>query len=245
MMPHSSSKLWPFRGNLVHWQWCEWSYWQLQHDIPSALVAEAQNEFFHNTFCAKILSQNLRHSFGIPRSASHSCTVSRRSSLIAACTRSTLSDVLLAAVLPEHGSLSTDSWPSLMHLCHTYLCTALIVLSQKSFWIIPIASMEERSSLTQNLMQIHCSTCSVISNAMTTQFTCSLNGDYHPYQLVWWIHHCSHVHVIVHSPWLPGSINVTHHSCYMKSGWTFFSGGRPGDIEDYHEVLLLYSSLHL
>ena len=67
MMPHSSSKLWPFRGNLVHWQWCEWSYWQLQHDIPSALVAEAQNEFFHNTFCAKILSQNLRHSFWNPQ----------------------------------------------------------------------------------------------------------------------------------------------------------------------------------
>ena len=31
-----------------------------------------------------------------------------------------------------------------------------------AFWIIPIVSMEECSSLTQNLMQICCSTCSAI-----------------------------------------------------------------------------------
>ena len=78
-----------------------------------------------------------------------------------------------------------------------------------AFWIIWIVSVEECSSLTQNLMQIHCSTCSVILNAMATQYTCSLNGVYHPHWLVQWSHHCSHMHIPVHSPWLPGDINVT------------------------------------
>ena len=45
-----------------------------------------------------------------------------------------------------------------------------------AFWIIWIVSAEECSSLMQNLMQIHCSTCSVILNVMATQYTCSLNG---------------------------------------------------------------------
>ena len=65
--------------------------------------------------------------FGIPRSASSSHTVSCWSLLIAACTCSTFSGVLLVADLPEHGSLSTDSWPSLKFLCHTFICAALIV----------------------------------------------------------------------------------------------------------------------
>ena len=60
----------------------------------------------------------------------------------------------------------------------------------------------------QNLMQIHCSTCSVILNVMTTQYTCSLNGIYHPYWLVQWSHHCSHMHIPVHSPQLPGYTDV-------------------------------------
>ena len=34
--------------------------------------------------------------------------------------------------------------------------------------------------LNANLMQICCSTCSVILNATATQYTCSLNGIYHP-----------------------------------------------------------------
>ena len=56
---------------------------------------------------------------GIPWSASSSCTVSHRSLLIAACTCSTLSGVLLVAGLPEHGSPSADSRSSLKRLCHT------------------------------------------------------------------------------------------------------------------------------
>ena len=49
-----------------------------------------------------------------------------------------------------------------------------------AFWIIRIVSTEECSSLTQNLMQICCSTCSVVLNATATQDTCSLNGVYYP-----------------------------------------------------------------
>ena len=78
-----------------------------------------------------------------------------------------------------------------------------------AFWIIRIVSMEECSSVSQNLMQIHCSTCSIILNAMATQYSCSPNGIYCPHWIVQWSHHCSHTHVPVHSPWLPGYIDVT------------------------------------
>ena len=49
-----------------------------------------------------------------------------------------------------------------------------------AFWIIWIVFMEECSSLTQDSMQICSSTCSVILNAMATQYTCSLNSIYYP-----------------------------------------------------------------
>ena len=68
-----------------------------------------------------------------------------------------------------------------------------------------IQSMEECSSLMQNLMQTHCSALSVILNATSTQCTCSINGIYHSH---WLVHHCSHMHIPVHSPWLPGYIDV-------------------------------------
>ena len=61
-----------------------------------------------------------------------------------------------------------------------------------TFWIIPIVSAEECSSLTHNLQQICCSTLSVIFNATATQYTCSLKGIYHPTD------QCSEV-VIVHA----------------------------------------------
>ena len=47
-----------------------------------------------------------------------------------------------------------------------------------AFWIIQIVSVEECSSLMLNLMQICCSTHSVILNAIATQYTCSLNSVY-------------------------------------------------------------------
>ena len=144
--------------------------------------------------------------FGIPRSASSSHTVSCQSLLIAACTRSAFSGVLLVAGLPEPGSLSTDSRPSLKHLCHTFICAALIALSLKALWITWIVSMEECPSLTQNLMwfvalltqsfwvrwphstQAH----SMVSTTATVQYS----------------YHCSRMCIPVLSPWLLGYLDV-------------------------------------
>ena len=77
-------------------------------------------------------------------------------------------------------------------------------------WIIWIVSMEECSSLTQNLTHIHWSTCSVISSMMATWHTCSPNSVYHPHWPVHWSHHLSCMHVAVHSLWLPVYIDVAH-----------------------------------
>ena len=75
--------------------------------------------------CIKILDTVV---LGIPRSASSSHTVSHQSLLIAARTHSTFSGVLLAAGLPECGSLSTDSWPSWSIVSPFYLhCTHCII----------------------------------------------------------------------------------------------------------------------
>ena len=52
------------------------------------------------------------------------------------------------------------------------------------------------------------STCSVILNATAAQYKCSLNGIYCPHWLAQWSHHCSHMCIPVHSPWLPGYIEV-------------------------------------
>ena len=60
----------------------------------------------------------------------------------------------------------------------------------ETFWIIWGVSMEGYSSLMQNLMWIHFSTCSVILNALATHHT-YFNSIYHPHWLVQWSHHCS------------------------------------------------------
>ena len=72
-------------------------------------------------------------------------------------------------------------------------------------WIV---STEECSNLTQNLMQICCSACSVIVNVTATQYICSPNSIYRPHWLVQWSCHCSYTCIPVHSLWLPGYINV-------------------------------------
>ena len=64
------------------------------------------------------------------------------------------------------------------------------------------------SSLVQNWMQIHCSTHSVILDVTATQYTCSLNSIYCPHWLAEWSHHCSRMHIPVHSPWMPGYTSV-------------------------------------
>ena len=78
-----------------------------------------------------------------------------------------------------------------------------------AFWIIRIVSTEKCSSLMQNLMQIHCSTCLVILNATATQYTCSLSGVYHPHWLVQWSRHFSQLCIPVYSLWLTSYIYVT------------------------------------
>ena len=62
--------------------------------------------------------------------------------------------------------------------------------------------------LMKNLMQIHCSTHSVILNEMSTQYTCSLKSVYWPHWLVQWSHHCSCMFIPVHSAWLQVYIDV-------------------------------------
>ena len=76
------------------------------------------------------------------------------------------------------------------------------------FWIIQILSAEECSSLMQSLMQIHCSTCSDVWNGIATQYACSLSVIYCPQWLVQWSCHHLHMLIPVHSPWLPGYIDV-------------------------------------
>ena len=63
------------------------------------------------------------------------------------------------------------------------------------FCISHIVSMEECSSLTQNLMQICCCTCVVILNVTATQYTCSLSGIYHPH----WLTDMNSEVIIVHA----------------------------------------------
>ena len=53
-----------------------------------------------------------------------------------------------------------------------------------AFWITRIVSAEECSTFMQNLMQICCCICSVILKVVTTEYTRSLNGVYHPNWLV-------------------------------------------------------------
>ena len=96
----------------------------------------------------------------------------------------------------------TDSLPSLKHLCHIFICAALITSSPGAFWLIPIVSVEECSSFTQNWIQICCSTCSVILNAVATRHTPppSLTGTVKLSLFT--------MHIPSHSPWLPRYINV-------------------------------------
>ena len=144
----------------ARWSFCSGSR---SHGMNFAMT------YFMPRSCIKISDTVV---FWILRSASSSHNVSHQSLLIAAHTRSTFSGVLLVAGLPEHESLSRDSWPSLKHLCHTFISAALLASSLKAFWIIRIVSVEECSSLMQNLIQIRCSTYSVVLNVTTTQYTC-------------------------------------------------------------------------
>ena len=90
------------------------------------------------------------------------------------------------------------------------------------FWIIQIVSTEEYSKLMQNLIQIKCSTCSVILNAMATQCTCSLDGFYLP-PLTGTVK----LSLFIHAHSSPVALAVRLHPCRTKrsrninNGWTF------------------------
>ena len=90
-----------------------------------------------------------------------------------------------------------------------------------AFLIIWMVSVKGCSSLMQNVMQIHCTTHSFILNATATQCTCSLNCVYHPYWLAQWSHHCSLMHIPVHSPWLPDYIGVAQTILILIMAWLF------------------------
>ena len=79
-------------------------------------------------------------------------------------------------VLPKH---------SVQHTMHEWVCCRDEAANHQlpiavAFGIIWIVSVDEYSSLMQNLMQICCSARSVILNVTATQYICSFNGVYHP-----------------------------------------------------------------
>ena len=147
---------------------------------------------------------------GIPRSASSPHTVSRWSVLIAARTRSTFAGALPVAGLPEHGSLSMDSWPSLKHVCLTLLCAALTASSLKAFWMNHLNSLHrgmfklnakfDADSLLYSLSHFEC-------NGHTVH---TLTQWFPPPPLTSTVKlSLFNMHIPGHSPWLPGYIYVT------------------------------------
>ena len=85
-------------------------------------------------------------------------------------------------------------------------------------------------------MWIHCSTLSVILNAMSTQYTCSLKVSTAPI-LVQWNGHCSHMLIPVHSSWLPG---------YMDGSQTILiTLTMAGLFPDRYTHIYIYTHTHI
>ena len=77
-------------------------------------------------------------------------------------------------VLPKNCT-RPDAWAgTLLHCCDEDASHQFPIAV--AFWNIWIISGKECSSLMQNLMQVHCSTQSIILNMTATQYTCSLNA---------------------------------------------------------------------
>ena len=197
----SGSRVVVWMESLATAAWCSFCSGSRSHRKNFAMT------FFILRACIKISDTIV---FEIPASASSSRSVSCWSLLIATLTYATFSGVVLVASLSGCGSLSTDSQPCLKHLCHIFICSALIALSTTSFWIIRIISKVECSSLKQNfdadsllylLSHFECDGHTV--------YICSFNSLYQPHWLVQWSHHCSCMCIPVHSPWLPGYIDAT------------------------------------
>ena len=91
--------------------------------------------------------------------------------------------------------------------CHDEAANHQLPIAAAS-WIIWIVSVEECPSLMQNLMQIHC--CTLLGHFECDSHTVHMlnGGVYRPHWLVQWSHHCSRMHIPVHSPWLPRYTDV-------------------------------------
>ena len=130
--------------------------------------------------------------------------------------------------------------------CHDEAANYQLLMAA-AFWIIWIVCMEECSSLMQNLMQICCCTCSVIFNVMATHSTYFLNSIYHHHWLVQRSRHCSCMHMPVHSPWLPGYIDVAQAILFILTMAGLFLD-RPHHILLYNIIVLfmwLYWYIHI
>ena len=83
-------------------------------------------------------------------------------------------------VLPKH--FVRDVMHEWAH-CHDKAANEQLPIAV-AFWIVPMISMEECSSLMQHLIQISCSSRSVILNVVATKYFSWLSGIYRPHQLV-------------------------------------------------------------
>ena len=99
---------------------------------------------------------------------------------------------------PERASLSTNVQPSLNQLYHSLICVIPMASSPKTCRIFQMVSTWLSQSFWQNLMQYHCSSCSVIfaenNDAMCTAYTLSHTRWLHMTDAVcWWekIHVCA------------------------------------------------------
>ena len=132
--------------------------------------------------------------FGIPSSASSSHTLSHWSLLIAAQTHSPFSGVLLVASLPECGSLLRylpiieAFMPQFYLLCSHCIFPESLLNHPNSFHggMFKLCHFEWGSHTVHRLTQWH------LPPPLTSTVKLS----------------CSHIHIPVHSPWLPGYISV-------------------------------------
>ena len=112
-----------------------------------------------------------------PNSLKSSLIVVLQSSSTTECTSSVISWFLLMEGLPEHSSLSTDVRPSLNHLNHSLTCLRPIASFPKALNCI-VGFWAWMPKFYQNLMQMRCSTLSVIINA--THTTCTTGFGWLP-----------------------------------------------------------------
>ena len=107
-------------------------------------------------------------------------------------------------VLPENLHMRCDAWRGVLSWwsCQSPVAHSCGLLNHpNSFcgWVFKLNATFDADSLLYT----------VTLNVVVTQYTCSLSGVYHPHWLVQWSHPCSHMHIPVLSPWLPGYTDVT------------------------------------